>query len=81
VEDGQVTLTNDDVCSRVGVGTVKFKMVDGIVRVLKEVWHVPKLGKNLISLMALDSKDTDIQVEGENWTLWKAHWWFWRVSS
>lgn len=56
VEDGQVTLANDNVCSRAGVGTIKFRMHDGTIRVLEDVWHVPKLSKSLISLMALDSK-------------------------
>jgi hypothetical protein len=51
-----VTLANDDVCSKAGIGIVKFKMQDRTVKVLEDVWHVPKLGKSLISLMAIDAK-------------------------
>ncbi|KAJ9558432.1 hypothetical protein OSB04_013046 [Centaurea solstitialis] len=38
-----------------GVGVVKFKHHDGVIRELKNVWYVPKLGKNLISLGALEA--------------------------
>lgn len=40
--------------SVVGVGTVRIKMYDGVVRTF-EVRHVPELRKNLISLSLLDS--------------------------
>ncbi|KAG8498115.1 hypothetical protein CXB51_006865 [Gossypium anomalum] len=39
-----------------GVGTIKVKMFDGVVRTLNDVRHVPKLKRNLISLSTLDSK-------------------------
>lgn len=38
------------------VGSIHIKMHDGVVRVLTNVRHVPKLKRNFISLGALDAK-------------------------
>ena len=51
---GMVQMGNDATCSVIGIGTVKIKMFDGVVRVLNNVRHVPNLRKNLISLGVLD---------------------------
>eukprot|EP01018_Ginkgo_biloba_P027656 Gb_41806 [translate_table: standard] len=54
--DGSVVFMGNDVsCETVGIGSVKIRMFDGIVRTLTEVRHVPELKKNLISLGVLDS--------------------------
>ena len=45
---------NNATCLVIGIGTVKIKMFDGVVRVLSNVRHVPDLRKNLISLGVLD---------------------------
>ena len=45
---------NDATCLVIGIGTVKIKMCDGVVRVLSNVRHVLELRKNLISLGVLD---------------------------
>ena len=50
-----MVLVNDDEVKVAGIGTVKLKLHDGIVKTLGEVRHVPKLEKNLISLGRLDS--------------------------
>ena len=55
---------NNVACKTVGIGTVKIKMYDGIVRMLVEVRHVPNLKKNLISLGALDSDGYKFSAEG-----------------
>ena len=52
--DSMVQMGNDATCSVFGIGTVKIKMFDGVVRVLSNVRHVPDLRKNLISLGVLD---------------------------
>jgi len=44
---------DDHSCNIEGMGTVRIKMDDGIVRELKAVRYVPKLKKNLISVGAL----------------------------
>ena len=47
-----------------GMGTVKLKMHDGVVRTLGEVRYVPVLKKNLISSGALDTSGYKIMLEG-----------------
>ena len=49
-----VQMDNDATCLVIGIGTVKIKMFDGVVRVLSNVRHVPNLRKNLISSGVLD---------------------------
>ena len=44
--DGMVQMGNDATCSVIGIGTVKIKMFDGVVRVLNNVRYVPNLRKN-----------------------------------
>jgi len=39
---------DDHPCNLKGIGTVRIKMFDGIVRELKEVRYVPQLKRNLI---------------------------------
>lgn len=46
---------NDISCKAIGVGSIKTRVFNGIIRTLMKVRHVPKLKKNLISLGALDS--------------------------
>jgi len=53
---GSVSMGNDTKCRVVGIGTIKLKMFDGIVRTLTDVRHVVRLKKNLISFKALDQK-------------------------
>jgi len=55
IEGGVVLLGNNVSCKVFGIGSVKIKMHDGIIRTLTNVWHVPDLKRNLISLSALDS--------------------------
>ncbi|KAG8474318.1 hypothetical protein CXB51_033774 [Gossypium anomalum] len=56
VSEGVVLMGNNVLCKIAGVGTIKVKMFDGIVRTLSDVQHVPELKKNLILLSTLDSK-------------------------
>ncbi|KAG8478507.1 hypothetical protein CXB51_028390 [Gossypium anomalum] len=56
VSEGVVLMGNNTSCKITGVGTIKVKMFDGIVRTLSDVQHVPELKRNLISLSTLDSK-------------------------
>jgi len=48
----------------VGIGEVKIRMHDGILRTLKNVRHAPDLKKNLISLGILDSLGYEYLGEG-----------------
>ena len=47
---------NDASCKVTGIGNIRIKMFDGIVRTLCDVRHVPYLRKNLISLGTLNCK-------------------------
>ena len=51
-----VFMGNDVSCKTIGIGTVKIKMHDGIIRTLTEVRHVLELKKNLISIGIMDGK-------------------------
>ena len=51
---GMVQMGNDATCLVIGIGSMKIKMFDGVVRVLSIVRNVPDLRKNLISLGVLD---------------------------
>ncbi|KAG8474632.1 hypothetical protein CXB51_031261 [Gossypium anomalum] len=56
LSEGVVLMGNNASCKITGVGTIKVKMFDGVVRTLSDVRHVPELKRNLISLGTLDSK-------------------------
>ncbi|KAG8498263.1 hypothetical protein CXB51_007025 [Gossypium anomalum] len=56
VSKGVVLIGNNASCKITGVGTIKVKMFDGVVRTLRNVRHVPELKRNLISLSTLNSK-------------------------
>ena len=62
--NGVVLMGNDAPCKIIGIGSVKIKMYDGVVRTLIEVRHVPKLKKNLISSSTLDAKGYRYSGEG-----------------
>jgi hypothetical protein len=64
VNSGSVLMGNDVACKVVGMGTIKIRLHDGIVRTLKNVRHVPDLKKNLISLGTLDSLGYKYSGEG-----------------
>ena len=51
---GMVQMGNDATCLVIGIGSMKIKMFDGVVRVLSIVRNVPDLRKILISLRVLD---------------------------
>ena len=62
---GSVRMGNDATCTIIGMGTIKIKMSDGVVRTLEEVRHIPDMRKNLISLKTLDSKGYSYKSENE----------------
>jgi len=47
-----------------GIGTVKIKIHDGVVRILSNVRHVPNLKRNLVSLGTLEFKGCKYSAEG-----------------
>jgi len=55
---------NNMSCKVVGIGSIRIKMHDGVVRTLTNVRHIPDLKKNLISLGTLDSQGCKYCTEG-----------------
>lgn len=47
-------MSNDESCEDTCVGAIKFKLVDGSIKILSDVRLFPKLRRNLISLGLLD---------------------------
>ena len=64
VDRGFVFLGNNMSYKVVGVGTVRIKIYDSVVRTLTDVRHVPDLRKSLISLGTLDSQGYKYSAEG-----------------
>ena len=55
---------NNVSCKVVGIGTVRIRIFDGVVRTLGDVRHVPDLKRNLKSLSPLDAKGYKYAYEG-----------------
>ena len=55
VDDSMVYMGNNVTCKTVGIGSIRIKMYDGIVRTLIDVRHEPELRKKLISMGVLDN--------------------------
>ena len=64
IDGDNVLMGNNMPCKTIGIGSIKIKMHDGIVRTLSNVRHVPDLKKNLISLGTLDSNGYKFSAEG-----------------
>ena len=55
VNSGSVLMGNAASCRVIGMGNIRVKMFDSVIRTLCDVRHVPDLRKNLISLGTLDT--------------------------
>ena len=56
-------MRNDATCQMIGIGTVRIKMFDGVVRDLTDVRYVPQMKKNIISVGAVESKGFKMTLE------------------
>ena len=63
VKGGAVHVGNGIVCEKMGFGDVRLKLHDGTIKKLTDVWYVPDLMLNLISLGALESKGFKITMD------------------
>ena len=54
---------NDHAMEICGIGTIKIKMFDGIIRTIQDVRHVKGLKKNLLSLGQLDELACKTHIE------------------
>jgi hypothetical protein len=73
VDEGVVFMGNGIPCKTVGVGNIRIRMFDGIVRELTNVRYVPELKSNLISLGVLDSCGYKYTSQGGALTLSKGN--------
>ena len=55
-------MSDDRPCHIEGIGTVLIKIVDRMVRELKDVRYVPQLKKNLISVGALKALGHEVSI-------------------
>ena len=55
IDGGVVLMGNNHPCKTIGIGTIRIKMHDGVIRTLSDVRHIAALKKKLISLGILDS--------------------------
>ena len=65
---------NDAACQTVGIGTVRIKMFNGVVRNLMDVRYVPQMKKNIISVGAMESKGLKVTLENEILRVTKESW-------
>ncbi|MFQ6650084.1 hypothetical protein Gotur_023257 [Gossypium turneri] len=63
LEGGVVHMGNGSFRKVIGIGTVKIRIHDGMIRTLLDAMYVPNLQKNLISISTLDSKGCKINIE------------------
>lgn len=56
IDRGLALLGNNKGCKVTSIGSIRIKMFDKVEKILKEVRYVPKLKRNLISLVILDLK-------------------------
>jgi hypothetical protein len=59
-----VTLADGSILSVVRVGTVKFWMWDGMIRMVIDIRYVPGVRRSLVSLCELDSRRYEIRIRG-----------------
>ena len=64
ISGGEVLMGNNMTCKVMGIGIVRIKMYDGVVRTLFDVCHVPDLKKNILSLGIFDSQGYKYTGEG-----------------
>ena len=56
IDSGSVLMGNNMTCFVVGIGSIKFNMWDGTIKILAEVRHILELKRNLVFLGMLDKK-------------------------
>ncbi|KAK8935199.1 hypothetical protein KSP39_PZI013173 [Platanthera zijinensis] len=64
-EGGRVWMGNVSECEILGVGNIRIRMFDGVVRTLTDVRYVPDLRKSLISLGTLEAAGYSFTSNGE----------------
>ena len=63
IDGGKVLIGNDQSCSVTGMGSIRFQLWDGTIRVIENVRLVPRLRRNLLSLGVFDSNGYSYRLE------------------
>ncbi|KAJ4723531.1 Retrovirus-related Pol polyprotein from transposon TNT 1-94 [Melia azedarach] len=63
IDGGRVLMGNNIACKVVGIGNIKIRMFEGILRLIQGVRYVPDLKRNLISLGMLDKSGCILKAE------------------
>ncbi|XP_075074488.1 uncharacterized protein LOC142162081 [Nicotiana tabacum] len=64
-ECGVIHTANNNPLTIYGIGSIRLRNYDGLIRILTDVRYVPELKKKLISVGALESKGFKVIVENE----------------
>jgi len=64
VDSSIVHIGNNVQCNVAGIDTIKIKALNGVIRTLPNVCHIPDLKSNLISLDILESKGCKYSSKG-----------------
>jgi len=65
LDSGVVIMGNDDACQIVGMGTIRIKMFDGVVRNLMNVRYVSQIKKNIILVKAVESNGHKVTLDSQ----------------
>ena len=65
IDDGNVLMKNNMPCKIIGIGSIKIRIHNGIVRKLSNARHVPNLKKNSIVLGILTPTTISFQLKVE----------------
>ena len=68
---GKVYLANGESLNIVGLGDVRIKQPNSFVWILQKISHIPKLKKNLISVIQLDDYGHSIHFRSGEWKVTK----------
>lgn len=66
INGGIVLMGNNMPCKAIGIWMIKIKIYVKVLRTLTDIWHVPELWKNLISLGVLDFNGYKVIIENES---------------
>jgi len=65
ISEGSVFMGDNHALEIAGIGTIKLKMYDGLIRTISGVRHVKDLKKNLLSIGQFDSFGCKIRTDNE----------------
>jgi len=74
LDSGVEIMENDAACQMIGIGTVRIKMFDGVVKDLTDVRYIPQMKKNIISVGVVEPKRLKVTLENGILKVTKGPW-------